>query len=281
MRAHIQGIDHVVIAVHDLDLAAQTFQRLGFTLTPRGFHDFGSQNHCIMFGDDYIEIVAVPAVAEPHAFNQYYTDFLARGEGLAATVPRTGDAARAAMELSAAGLAPGAPLALSRPVDIGGVSHAAKFNLVTLPPEATPGHRMFVCEHLTRELLWRAQWQSHGNGASRLAAVAIVDENPASAARPYERIFNTTAKPVAEGLVVETGDVSLAFASAGALAKKLPGVWISGRPEPVAAALFIHVEDRDAAEQVLRRGGFDCLRLPDGSVAVGATEAHGVALVFG
>ena len=53
MRKHIQGVDHIVIAVHDLDLAAETFTRLGFALTPRGYHDFGSQNHCIMFGDDY------------------------------------------------------------------------------------------------------------------------------------------------------------------------------------------------------------------------------------
>jgi len=31
----------------------------------------------------------------------------------------------------------------------------------------------------------------------------------------------------------------------------------------------------------LRRGGFHCMRMPDGSIAVDATEAHGVALVFG
>ena len=119
------------------------------------------------------------------------------------------------------------------------------------------------------------------NGAMRLAAVAIADEMPEAAAVPYQRIFNTRAKPVAEGLVVETGDMPLAFVSAASLAKKLPGVWVSGRPEPAAVALFVHVADRDAADLALRRGGFHCMRMPDGSIAVGATEAHGVALVFG
>jgi catechol 2,3-dioxygenase-like lactoylglutathione lyase family enzyme len=150
MRKHIKGIDHVVIAVHDLDLAADTFQRLGFTLTPRGFHDLGSQNHCIMFGDDYIELVAVP---KPHPFNQYYTDFLVRGEGLAATVLKSDDAAAAGQEFAGAGLNPGEPMSLSRPVEVDGVAQHARFTLVGLPLDATPGHRMFVCEHLTRDLL--------------------------------------------------------------------------------------------------------------------------------
>jgi hypothetical protein len=278
MRKHIKGIDHVVLAVHDLDLAAETFRRLGFTLTPRGYHDFGSQNHCVMFGDDYIEIVAVP---KPHPFNQYYTDFLVRGEGLAATALKSDDAAAAAREFAAAGLAPSGPLQLSRPVQIDEIARQARFALVGLPPEATPGHRMFVCQHLTRDLVWRAEWQSHENGAVRLAAVAIADEMPAVAAVPYQRIFSSAATAITEGLLVETGDMPLAFASADALAKKLPGVWITGRPEPAAVALFIHVADRDVAEQVLQQGGFECLRMPDGSVAVGATEAHGVAMVFG
>jgi hypothetical protein len=231
-----------------------------------------------MFGDDYIEIVAVP---RPHPFNQYYTDFLARGEGLAATALRTDDAAAATEEFAAAGLAPNGPHYLSRPVLVGDTTQQARFALAGLPLEATPGHRMFVCEHLTRDLVWRPEWQSHDNGALRLAAVAIADEMPAVAAVPYQRIFSSAAKPIAEGLLVETGDMPFAFASADALAKKLPGVWITGRPEPAAVALFIHVADRDVAEQVLLRGGFDCKRMPDGSVAVGATEAHGVAMVFG
>lgn len=278
MRKHIKGIDHVVIAVHDLDLAAATFSRLGFTLTPRGFHDFGSQNHCIMFADDYIELLAVP---KPHPFNQYYSDFLGHGEGLAATVLKTDDAAALAEEFAAAGLAPSGPVSLSRPVLVGNGAQHARFALVGLPLDATPGHRMFACQHLTRGLVWRPEWQSHANGAARLAAVAIADEVPAIAAVPYQRIFNSKTAPIAEGLRVDTGDMPLAFVTERALAKKLPGVWISGRPEPAAVALFVHVADRDAAEQVLRQAEFDCMRMPDGSVAVGATEAHGVAVVFG
>jgi hypothetical protein len=34
-----RAIDHVVLAVRDLDRAAGTFQGLGFTLTPRAMHE--------------------------------------------------------------------------------------------------------------------------------------------------------------------------------------------------------------------------------------------------
>src|SRR2546423_10690154 len=55
-----QAIDHAVIAVRDLDAAAGDFSELGFTLTPRGHHSIGSQNHCIMLGSTYIELLVAP-----------------------------------------------------------------------------------------------------------------------------------------------------------------------------------------------------------------------------
>ena len=64
MRIHLKGVDHVVIAVTDLDQAAADFQRLGFTLTPRGRHTTGSENNCVMFERDYLELLGVP-VAHP------------------------------------------------------------------------------------------------------------------------------------------------------------------------------------------------------------------------
>jgi hypothetical protein len=278
MRKAIQGIDHAVLAVHDLDAAADTFRRLGFTLTPKGYHDLGSQNHCIMLGGDYVEIVAVP---RPHPFNQYYLDFLAHGEGLAATALKTDDARKASIELGAAGFSPSEPLVLSRPVESPRGKREAKFSLVTLPLQATPGHRMFLCQHHTRELVWQSHWQAHANSAGRLAAIAIADRDPTSLAHSYQRIFDAPVREIPEGVKLDIGETSLAFVTDGALARRLPGLWISGRPQPAAVALFVHVADREEMAQTLRRGGFHSMRMPDGSVAVGATEAHGVALVFG
>jgi hypothetical protein len=41
------------------------------------------------------------------------------------------------------------------------------------------------------------------------------------------------------------------------------------------------VRDRAQAAGTLRAGGFRPVALPDGAFAIGADQAHGVALVFG
>jgi hypothetical protein len=281
MRQHIRGIDHVVVVVHDLELARATFARMGFTLTPRGDHSVGSSNHCVMFGRDYIELLASPA-ANPHPSRQYYTDFARAGEGLAAIAVGSTNAKGAYTELLWAGFGPSDPLELARPVAFpGGGARDARFRITQLPPGATPGGRVFACQHLTPDLVWRPEHRRHANGATELAAVAILCDDVARAAKPYERLFDARAKPIAEGLLVETGGAPLAFVTAGALAKRLPEVWVSARPAPVMAALFVRVADRNAAAAALAAGGLKPARMPDGSLALGADVAHGVAVVFG
>jgi catechol 2,3-dioxygenase-like lactoylglutathione lyase family enzyme len=242
MLKHVRGIDHAVILVRDLDRARDTYERMGFTLTPRGFHSLGSQNHCIMFGDDYLELMALPA-APPAAF-QYFADFLSKAEGVGALALATEDAAAAHAELTQAGIAAEAPLALSRPVEKLG---EARFTLVQLPSAETPGFRTFICQHHTRDIVWRPEYQRHANGAAGIQSVSIATSDPA----PYARLF--------DGL-----PVTYAGAKASAI-----------------AAIRLRVDDRKAAADSLKRGGFSFVTLKDGALVVPAAEAHGVMLVFG
>jgi catechol 2,3-dioxygenase-like lactoylglutathione lyase family enzyme len=241
MRRHVRGIDHAVILVRDLDRARDTYARLGFTLTPRGYHSLGSQNHCIMFGHDYLELMALP---KPHTAFQYFSDFLARGEGVGAIALATDDAGAAHAELTGAGIDAEPPLALSRPVENLG---DARFTLVQLPPAQTPGFRTFLCQHHTRDIVWRPEYQRHAVGAREIVSIAVAAPDPARYAPLFDKL------PV---------DFSMAVA-------------------PAVTALRIGVEDRARAAAVLRRGGFVPTVLADGALAVGTGEAHGVALVFG
>jgi len=268
------------MVVRDLDAARDTFRRMGFTVTPRGYHSLGSQNHCVMFGHDYIELLWSPEGA-PHPSRQYYTDFARAGEGLAAIALKTASANGAYTEMLWAGFAPSDPVEFSRPVDLPEGKREARFRVAMASLDRTPGGRMFVCEHLTRDVVWRPEYQRHANGATEVAAVAIVGDDVAETARPYERLLATKAEPIAEGLVVRTGGASIAFATARSLATRLPKVGMSARSAPFMAALFIRVKDRDAAAAALAAGGLASARMPDGSIAFGADVARGVALVFG
>jgi len=275
MRPHVLGIDHAVVLVRDLDKAQRAWQRMGFTLTPRGFHTLGSQNHCLMFGPDYVELLAVP---RPHPAMQYFTDFLAMGEGLGAIALATNDAGGLYASLAADGIAADAPLDFSRPVEGMG---DARFRIVQLPPDASPGCRLFACQHFTRELVWRPEYQRHANGATQIAALAVVAEDPDAAAGRYAKLFLARPQAIEEGLLVQTGSAPIALASRWKLGHRLHGVGLPLRPRPLVAALFVRVADRARAAGVLRRNGLEPVALADGSFAVSAQDAHGVAVVFG
>jgi len=80
------GIDHVVLAVHDLDAAtAEVEQSLGLKAGGGGRHlAFGTQNRLIWLGDSYVELVAIvdPGVAGQSWFGRLVNAELERGEGL-------------------------------------------------------------------------------------------------------------------------------------------------------------------------------------------------------
>ena len=67
MPALPEPFDHAVVVCNDLDAAAANWRALGFTLTPRGYHTLGSQNHCIMLGRDYLELLHVTELHGLHA----------------------------------------------------------------------------------------------------------------------------------------------------------------------------------------------------------------------
>jgi len=270
----------VVVVVNDLDAAAGAFRRMGFVVTPRGEHTLGSQNHCVMFGHDYIELLSCPQ-EDPHPSLRSYTEFARAGDGLAAVALRTDDAKGAYSELLWAGFTPTDPMDFSRPVRLPDGVRDARFRITQLAPEKTPGGRFFVCEHFTRDVVWRPEYQAHSNGATGLAALAIVAEDVAAAAGAYERMLDNRAQPIAEGLLVATGSAPIALMTASALAHRLPGIAAPTRQAPTMAALFIRVADRRVAERVLAAGGLQPRRMPDGSVALGPERAHGMTLVFG
>ena len=63
MTHPVKGVDHVFLMVNDLDESCEAFERLGFTISPRGMHSAhkGAANHTIMFPNDYFELLGMIA----------------------------------------------------------------------------------------------------------------------------------------------------------------------------------------------------------------------------
>jgi len=101
----LQGIDHLVVAVPDLDAAIKTYRDLGFTVVAGGRHQgIGTDNALIAFRDGaYLELIGFH---EPRPDHRWWEP-LQRGGGLVDFCLRTDDLARDAAVLRRAGAAMG------------------------------------------------------------------------------------------------------------------------------------------------------------------------------
>ena len=62
-------IDHLVLAVHDLEAAAALYTKLGFQVGARNRHPWGTENRLVQFGSSFIELITVgqnPETIAPH-----------------------------------------------------------------------------------------------------------------------------------------------------------------------------------------------------------------------
>lgn len=267
MRSHITGIDHVVVLVRDLDRALASFSALGFKPTPRGHHSIGTQNHCLMFGHDYLELLTV---VKPHPVTAYFSSFLDRHEGLAAVAFSSDDAQAAYEDLVSAGIAADAPVEFSRPVDVPGGPQDARFRVVQLPVTATPGVRAFVCQHFTRQLVWRPEFMDHGLRVRGIAGLTIAAPDALHTAAQYATVLGAEVQRAGAAIWVSAGSVRFDFVARPSMA--------AGSAE--VDALQLAVDDLPAATALLQQAGQAPQRLGDGLVAIAPAQAHGIRLLL-
>src|SRR6185312_2205399 len=273
----VPTIDHVVINVRDrIDEAADTFRRLGFTLTPRGYHTLGSMNHLAMFGTDYLELIAAPTGETRRQ------EILTAPEGLNGLVFGTEDSDGTYAALHAAGVAIDPPRQFSRPVELPGGARDATFRTVSLASGTVPAGRLYFCHHLTRDLVWRDEWRHHANGVIGVARAVIVARQPASLGALFARMFGSDAvRTATDGCSLALGlsrfDVVTPEAIGREFGNAAPDA--GGRAEYMAALVF-RTRSLDAAAAALGAGGIADVRRDGQRIIVPATAAFGATLEF-
>ncbi len=253
---NVIGIDHAVVVVKDLDAAAASWRRLGFTLSPRGTHSakMGSGNYTIMLDPDYIELLGILTETD---HNIPTRNFLAkRGEGIERIAFTAVDSALGAEEIRARGFEPIGPIDFERPVPLpDGSLSAAKFRVFQWPVEEAPGGlRIFACQHKTRETVWIPELMRHANCAKRLKQAFIVTSDPTGDARHLSRLIDREGRLEADGAVtVPSGSdrADFVFLTRDQLASRFPGVPLDGLPERGGAGLAIESSDLAATERAL------------------------------
>lgn len=270
-------LDHVVVNVRDrIDAGLDTYRRLGFTMTPRGYHTLGSMNHLAILGSEYLELIA----AAPGETRR--VEFLAAPFGLNGLVFGTENSASVYAALHEAGVPVEPPVEFSRPVELADGPRDATFRTVRLTPGTVSAGRIYFCHHFTRDLVWRDEWRHHANGAIGVARAVIAARDPAILGGLFARMFGEdairrsgTGRSLAVGLsrfdVVTTDALVREYGDAAPAA--------DGRDDYMAA-LTIRTRSLDRAAAALAAGQIKGVQREPDRIVAPAAEAFGVTLEF-
>jgi catechol 2,3-dioxygenase-like lactoylglutathione lyase family enzyme len=285
-----RGIDHLVLTVRDLEAARRTYMRLGFTLTPRAVHPFGTGNSLVQMRGNFLELLTVvdpakitPAGGDVFSFGAFNQEFLRRREGFSMLVFESGDAEADRAAFAKAGLRGYQPFRFERKAKLpdGGEATVA-FSLAFASDPRIPEAAFFVCQQHAPQYFWKPEYQRHANGAVAVAEVVMVADDPPSLAEFFAGLQGKEAVTQQDGaLQVVTARGRITVLPAGAAAERFPGLPLAAAPaSPHFVGYRIAVRDLDGLR--LRFDASDVQYRPmGGAIQLAPAIGYGCFIEFG
>lgn len=280
-------IDHLVLAVRDLDAARASFQRLGFTLTPVARHPFGTMNSLAQFGGSFLELLTVadtaaipPGDGTHFSFGAFSRDFLEDGEGVSMLALKSTDAAADRADFAAHDLRVYEPFGFER-IATGpdGAERKVAFSLTFTSDARLKRAGFFTCQHHYPENFWKPEFQRHANGALAITSAVMVTRDPADF-HEFLTHFSGMREITATsfGVSFDLGDGSQVEVLSPLGFKAFFGEEVAPDPRRFLA-WRVKVADLGAVAALLsdNRVSFSAIA---GALVVPAEAAHGAALAF-
>jgi len=245
-------IDHIVLAVRDLEAAAETFRATGFTVTPKAEHPWGTANRRVQFrGRNFIEILTVdrPELLFEHdldsdprqfSFGAFTRDYLAQGEGMSMFVIAGTDAQSDVERFQRAGLATYAPFDFERASELpdGSVIRLG-FSLAFATPDDCPRASFFTCVNRNPDAFWKPEFEAHANGADGITEAVLVAEDPSRLTAFISGYADADARTVDGGLSVPCGPHTLSVLTPDAFQRRFSGAEVDLSEGPKFGAIVI------------------------------------------
>jgi hypothetical protein len=282
-----RGLDHIVHAVRDLDACAALYERLGFIVGARNRHDWGTHNRVVQLSGFFIELLtlAEPDKLGSDGLSQHFgapnRDFLARHEGLSGLLLDSRDAAADATLFRAAGIAASEPLRFGREGRRpDGTPIRLAFSLAFARDPAGAEAVFAACQHHFPENFWNPAFQGHRNGATGVAGVVMVAENPSD-----HHVFLSAFTGERELLATSSGVT--VTTPRGTIQVMEPSAYehhFGVAPPDLArgvrlAALILAVRDRAQVAALLEQAKIAAMERM-GRIVVAPQDAMGATLVF-
>ncbi len=176
------GIDHPLIATHDIIGLRSRLSDLGFNMTPIGQHPWGTNTSLAMFNGCLLEIMGIydetlidEVPAGEFKFGRHVYSHLQQREGVALTALHSTDSIADAKTAAAAGLKVAGHLEFGRDVTTpDGKQARTKTTLALLPNKRWPRLSFFLCQQHRPELIYVPEWLEHKNSVCGLAGISIL-----------------------------------------------------------------------------------------------------------
>ncbi len=257
MQANHLGIDHPLVAVRNMDKACQDFARLGFYINPRHHHPWGTDNHLLMFPENFIEVISVYDSSKldltndkGFAFGRFISDSMARKEGIAMVALHSEDARADHLLMDQRGVG---NLGL---VDFRRIAHRpdgseeeAVVSLVMLINSQWPALSHFFCHQHKPDLVWVEDWMTHPNGANGITCISYVADRPGDFKDRFEGIYGAAAVSLTADTLLVTTDRGNFEVLTPELAKtRFHGVDIPATAQQLPSGVAIRVSTSSIAQ---------------------------------
>ena len=274
--------DHSIIAVKDLPGAMTTYRRLGFYLTPRMYHSFGTSNALIMFDGNFLELLGDLEKSTRDGPGQMD---VGEHQGLWRAAYLSRDASADFVELTAAGLEMTPVFDFTRPVPMPDGREGTIDCSVTIAPRTDDrGLQAFVSNQRRPEFLWVPEWQTHPNGVQRLESLVCVSDNPARHRAYFETFVGPTACAADDGslLLTDVDGTKLEIHTPEKLARRFPGSTFtrSAALQDHGVGVSLRTSSLTMLKALLTLNGVPFIDTSPRSIIVQAVDACGVILEF-
>lgn len=270
--------DHQILVVKDVEKAMAAYERLGFFVTPRMYHSFGSSNSLIMFRENFLELLGdVDKVTGRPGYEM-------PPAGLSRIAYLSLDSREDYKQLTAAGLQMTPVVDFTRPVPLPrGREGLIDCSITAALRPDHPGLCAFVSNQRRPEYLWVPEWQNHANGVQFITSVICVADKP----QEHRDFFTKFVNPkVCHGdenglILVDVSGVRIEILSPHTCRKRLGGIEaapIQGTAGVVGLSLW--TEAMSNARQILRHNGIAVNETSPRSFIIGPHETEGAVLEF-
>ena len=175
------GIDHPLLATHDIDGLRNRLISLGFNMTAVGKHPWGTSTSLAMFDGCLLEIMGIydetlidEVPAGEFRFGRHVFEHLQEREGVALSALYSTDSVQDAATAKAAGLVVAGHLEFGRDVTLpDGRADRTKTTLALLPDPEFPRLSFFLCQQHRPELIYVPEWLEHPNTVNGINGVTI------------------------------------------------------------------------------------------------------------